>query len=291
MKWVQLLVTGIAMGSIYALVALGYVTIYRASKVVNMAQGSFVMLGTFFCYSFLTQVGLPYWLAAVASLVGVMIVSVAIYVLVIRPIMQVSLVAMIMATVGLSILFENLTLLFWKGYAVNLPPFTGDKMLRMGRLSIAPQSLWVIGVMIVVFVALSLFIRYTRLGKQMTATATNPSAALLCGVSGRKMVNLAFMMSAAVGAIGGITMSNVIPVTYMSGGTLMLSGFVAGILGGWGSSGGAVVGGLALGILQSVAGGVLPLGYQDAVAFGLLIVVLYLRPQGLMGTVATESES
>lgn len=290
MKWLQLLVTGIATGSIYALVALGYVMIYRASRVVNMAQGSFVMLGTYFCYAFLVQLHVPFWLAGIASVIGVTIVSLGVYSLVVRPILELSLVAIIMATVGLSILFENLVLLTWGGYAANLPAFTGEDMMRVGGLSIAPQSLWVVGIAIVLFVALTLFVKYTRTGKQMTAAASNPSAAILTGVSVRRMVNLAFMMSAAVGAIGGVAMSNVIPVTYTSGGLLMLYGFVAGILGGWGSSAGALVGGLALGVIQSFVGGLLPLGYQDAIAFGLLLVVLYLRPQGLLGSVVAEGE-
>lgn len=283
MRWIQLLFTGIAMGSVYSLVALGYVMIYRASRVVNMAQGSFVMLGTFFCYSFLREVGLPYWLAGIASVIGVMAVSVGCYFLVVKPILKSSLIGMVMATVGLSILFENLTLLKWGGYPVNLPAFTGEKMLRLGRLRISPQSLWVIGIMIALFVMIFLFTKHTRLGKQMTAAATRPSAATLTGVSVGRMVSLAFMISAAIGAIGGIAMSNVIPVSYASGGALMLNGFVAGILGGWGSSAGAVVGGLALGLIQSFAGGLLPLGFQDAIAFSLLLVILYLRPQGLLG--------
>lgn len=115
MQWIQLLVTGISMGSIYALVALGYVMIYRASRVVNMAQGSFVMLGTFFCYSFLNEMGLPYWLAGILSVVGVMVVAVGCYLVVVKPILKSSVVGMVMATVGLMILFENLTLLKWGG--------------------------------------------------------------------------------------------------------------------------------------------------------------------------------
>lgn len=166
---------------------------------------------------------------------------------------------------------------------MNLPAFTGEKILRLGRLNISPQSLWIIAIMIALFVMSFVFTKYTRLGKQMVAAATDPSAATLTGVSVGRMVSLSFMMSAAVGAVGGIAMANTIPVSFSSGGALMLNGFVAGILGGWGSTAGAVVGGLALGVIQSVAGGLLPLGYQDAIAFGLLIVVLYFRPRGLMG--------
>jgi len=139
-------------------------------------------------------------------------------------------------------------------------------------------------------VAFYLLNNYTRLGKQMTATATNPAAASLSGISTNRMDMLAFAISGVVGALGGIAIASVIPISFQSGGTFGLNGFVAAILGGWGSSGGAVIGGLVVGIIQSLATGIMPTGYQDAVAFALLILILYFRPQGLLGTVLTEGE-
>lgn len=279
------------MGSIYSLIALGYVTIYRTSRIVNMAQGSFVMLGGFICFSFLSEVGLPFWAAGLLGIISVAIIAIGMYRFVLAPIVKVSLVAMILCTVGLSILFENLSLLRWGGFGKMLPAFTGEKSLFLGGVSVAPQSLWIVGIMIVVFVALYWLNSHTKIGRRMTATATNPSAASLCGVSTGRIVIVAFVISATIGALGGISIASVVPVSFTSGGVFGLNGFVAAILGGWGSSGGAVLGGLSLGLIQSLATGVVPAGYQDAIAFALFILVLYFRPQGILGAPVVDAQS
>jgi branched-chain amino acid transport system permease protein len=145
--------------------------------------------------------------------------------------------------------------------------------------------------MIVVFVALYWLNSHTKIGRRMTATATNPSAASLCGVSTGRIVIVAFVISATIGALGGISIASVVPVSFTSGGVFGLNGFVAAILGGWGSSGGAVLGGLSLGLIQSLATGVVPAGYQDAIAFALFILVLYFRPQGILGAPVVDAQS
>lgn len=290
-RWFQLLVSGITMGSIYSLIALGYVTIYRTSRIVNMAQGSFVMLGGFICFSFLSEVGLPFWAAGLLGIISVAIIAIGMYRFVLAPIVKVSLVAMILCTVGLSILVENLALLRWGGFGKMLPAFTGEMSLFLGGVSVAPQSLWIVGVMIVVSVALYWLNSHTKIGRRMTATATNPSAASLCGVSTGRIVIVAFVISATIGALGGISIASVVPVSFQSGGVFGLNGFVAAILGGWGSSGGAVLGGLSLGLIQSLATGVVPAGYQDAIAFALFILVLYFRPQGILGAPVVDGQS
>jgi branched-chain amino acid transport system permease protein len=290
-KWIQLLVTGITVGSIYSLIALGYVTIYRTSRIVNMAQGAFVMFGGFFAYSLLSEIGLPYWLSAILAIVGVAILSALVYLVVLRPLVKVSLVSIILATMALSILFENFSLIRWGGYGKSVPAFSGDKALFVGRVAVFPQSLWVIGLMIVVLVGLWALTNRTRVGKQMTATANDPGAASLSGVNTGRMIVLAFVISAAIGALGGIAVAPINSTNYLSGGIYALSGFVAAILGGWGSSTGAVVGGLALGIIQSLATGFMPAGYQDAVAYAILILVLYFRPGGLLGMPSSEGEA
>jgi branched-chain amino acid transport system permease protein len=287
-KWVQLLVTGITVGSIYSLIALGYVTIYRTSRIVNMAQGAFVMFGALFTFSFLTEIGLPYWLSAILAILSVVIIGMAMYLLVLRPLIKVSLVSIILATMALSILFENVALLHYGGYGKSVPAFTGDQAIFIGGVAVFRQSLWVVGLMIVVLIGLYALTNLTRVGKKMTATANDPGAASLSGVNTGRMILLAFAISAAIGALGGIAITPIQSTSYLSGGIYALSGFVAAILGGWGSVAGAVVGGLALGLIQSLVTGVLPAGYQDAVAYAVLILVLYFRPSGLLG--ASKSE-
>jgi len=289
-KWIQLLVTGVTMGSVYALIALGYVTIYRTSRIVNLAQGAFVMFGAFFTYSFLSELGLPYWLSAILGIICVVLVGLVMYLLVLRPLIKVSLVSIILATIGLSILFENLALIKWGGYGKSIPAFTGSEFVRIGEVAVARQSLWAIGLMVAVLVGLYLLTNHTRVGKQMSATAADPGAASLSGVSTGRMVLLAFAISAAIGALGGIAINPIAETTYLSGGIYALWGFVAAILGGWGSSAGAVIGGLALGIIQNLALGFVPAGNEAAIAYAILILLLYFRPTGMLGVRSSEGE-
>lgn len=286
--WIQLVVTGITMGSIYSLIGLGYVTIYRTSRVVNMAQGSFVMMGGYLTYSFFEQAGLPYWPSALLAVIAVVIMSVAIYVVVLK--WMRSFVNVVLATIGFLLLFEGIALVEWGPYGKSVPPFIDANYLHVGGVAVDPQSLWVIGLMIVISIGLHFLGARTRIGKQMTATATDPGAARMCGVRTSRMIIFAFAISALVGAIGGVALAPMIPITYQSGGLFGLVGMVGAILGGWGSSMGALIGGLAIGIIQSLVTGVLPAGWQTAVAFGVLILILYFRPQGLLGTTMTEGE-
>jgi branched-chain amino acid transport system permease protein len=290
-SWVQLMISGIAAGSVYALVGLGFTTIYQTSRVVNFAQGSFVMLSSVFAYSFISSLGLPFWAAGLLSIIGVVLISLLMYRLVIAPLLSVSLVAMVMVTIGLSLFFENVALLKWGGYNVPLPPFTGNDPIRVGGVVIQPQILWVVGLTALVVTALYLLNNRTRVGKRMRATASSPFAASLVGISPQKMVLLAFAISAAIGGIGGLAIGSVTPVTFAAGGLYSLKGFVAAIFGGWGSTGGAVVGGFSIGIIEALAIGLLPSGYKDAVSFVVLLLVLYLRPQGLLKTPLMEGRA
>jgi branched-chain amino acid transport system permease protein len=288
-QWLQLLISGIVTGAIYALVGLGYVTIYRTSRVVNFAQGSFVMLGALITYSLLNQAGLPFWLSGIISVLVVVAIAVAMYFLVIAPIIKVSLVSMILVTIGVSLLLENLALVKWGGYGLGIPSFPGERTLHLWRLNVDVQNLWVIAVAAVLFIGLWLLSNRTRVGKQMTATASDPLSASLSGISTTRMIVLAFAISAAIGAIGGICVGSITPMAYATGGMLGLAGFIAAIVGGWGSSSGAIVGGLTVGIAESLASGFLPGGYRSAVAYVLLIIILYFRPSGILGSGAAEA--
>ena len=290
-SWVQLLISGIAAGSVYALVGLGFTTIYQTSRVVNFAQGSFVMLSSVFAYSFISSLGLPFWAAGLISIAGVVLISVLMYRLVIAPLLLVSLVSMVMVTIGLSLFFENVTLLKWGGYNIPIPPFTGSHPIVVRGVAISPQVLWVVGLTALVVTALYLLNNRTRVGKRMRATASSPFAAGLVGISPRKMVFLAFAISAAIGGLGGLAIGSIAPVTFAAGGIYSLKGFIAAIFGGWGSTGGAVVGGFAIGIIEAVSIGFLPSGYKDAVSFVVLLLVLYLRPRGLLRTPLMEGKA
>jgi branched-chain amino acid transport system permease protein len=282
-KWMQLLVTGITMGSVYSLIALGFVTIYRSSRIVNMAQGSFVMFGGLFSFSMFMELGLPYWLSCIVGILLTVILAVLMYQVVLKPVLKISLVTMILCTVAISLVFENLSLVKYGGYNSNLPAFTGEGSLKLGGVYISYQALWVIGIMLVSLIALYFLNNHTTLGKRMTATATNPVAASLSGINVSRMVLLSFAISAAIGALGGLAITNYVGgMVYLNGGVYGMMGFIALALGGWGSSAGAVLGGLFSGFMRY--------GYVNAVVFLLLLVVLYFRPQGVLGTNLPEGE-
>jgi branched-chain amino acid transport system permease protein len=290
-EWIQLVVSGITAGAILSLVGLGYVTIYRTSRVVNFAQGSFVMLGALLTYSLLNEwTHLPFWLCGIIATIAVVIVALAMYRFLIAPVMKVSLVSMILITIGVSLLFENIALLKWGGYGMALPFFTGEKPFYLGEVAVGRQALWVIGITVVVLIALYLLTNKTLLGKKMTATAANPVAARTCGIKTGRMVMLAFAISATIGSLGGICVSSITPTTYQTGGVIGISGFIAAIVGGWGSSAGAVVGGLTVGIATALLSGVMPAGYASAASFVLLVVILYFRPSGIVGTGLSEGD-
>jgi len=289
---IQLIIAGIAIGSVYGLVALGFVTIYRTCGVVNFAQGEFVMLGGMMSYWLWTKFNLPYALAAVLTLIAVCVVGVGIYQLVVSPLRNGPPVMMVLGTLAVAALIEALALLWFEGWPIYGPAFTPSiEIINVLGVGLYSQNLWVIAMVAVVVTALQFLNNRTFLGKKMTATATDSLAAGLVGVHPGSMMRLAFLISAVIGGIGGIFISPVIPMTYIIGVGLALKGFVAAVLGGWGTASGAVVGGVALGVIEMLVGGYLPSGFQDAIAFILLILVLALRPRGLLGKSLIVEES
>lgn len=287
---IQLLVAGITVGAVYGLVALGFVTIYRCSGVVNFAQGEFVMLGALLTVYLLKVAYLPYPAAAAVAVVIVVLVGVLVYQMVVAPLRQASVLSLIMATLGVSLFIQNDALVAWSARPAALPPFSGDIPIRLGEVSVVPQSLWVILMAAVVLVALYLLNNRTLFGKKMTATATQPLAAGLVGISTGSMIRWSFAISAAVGAFAGLFLAAMVPMNFASGTTFGLKGFVAAVLGGWGKSTGAVLGGLALGIVEAFSAGLLPTGYKDAIAFLVLILILYYRPTGILGASLAGAE-
>jgi branched-chain amino acid transport system permease protein len=237
------------------------------------------------------ELKLPYWLSAIIGTVLALVLAMVMYQVVLKPVLKISLVSMILCTVALSLLFENLALVKYGGYTKKLPSFSGNASLEWHGVFVNVQALWVIGIMVVVLAVLYFLNNHTGLGKRMTATATNPMAASLSGINVSKMILISFAISGAIGALGGIAVSSYVGgLSYATGGIYGLNGFVAAVLGGWGSSTGAVVGGLALGIVQALSTGLVPAGYKNVVAFVILLVVLYFRPQGLLGTRIPEGE-
>jgi branched-chain amino acid transport system permease protein len=285
----QLLAAGITIGAIYALVALGFVTIVRASQIINFAQGEFVMLGGVVTFFFIKGAGLPLPLAALMAVMVVVIIGFLLHLLVIYPLRKASILILIMATVGASIVISNTSALLFGTLPKALPSFSGDLPLEIGGLRIAPQSLWVIGATFLVFFSLYLLSHRTLVGKAMEASSTDPLGADLAGIARNLMIFFAFGVSAGMGAIAGVLVTPIFYTSYSAGTLLGLKGFIAAVLGGWGKNSGAILGGFVLGIVESVSVAFIPSGYKDGVAFVVLLLILYFRPKGILGSPYIDS--
>ena len=286
-EFLQFVFSGLTVGAVYALVALGFTLIYVASDVVNFAQGEFVMLGGMGTVS-LVALGLPLPLAAVLAVVATVLVGLALYRLAIEPARGASAVTLIVITIGASIFLRGLAQVVFDKQLHQLPAFSGDRPVSVLGATILPQSFWVIGGGVVIVVLLWAFLERTLTGKAVLATAGNRLAARLVGIDTGRIVGLSFAVSAAIGAVAGILAAPITFTSYDVGTMLALKGFAAAMLGGIGSPMGAVVGGLLLGLLEALAAGYLSSTYKDAVAFLVILAVLFALPTGLFGRAARE---
>lgn len=281
----QYLVTGVTIGCIYAMVAIGFNIIYNVTEIINFAQGEFVMLGGLIMVSIGTALGLPFFLAfpltvALVTVVGVLLDSGAI-----RPMKKPSVLTLIMATIAASIVIKGVAMFAWGKNPYDLPAFSGREPVHLFGAAIQPQSLWVMGFLILVVIALTLFFERTIWGKAMSACADNPTAARLVGIKVRRMVLLSFALSAAIGAVAGIVITPISLMEYDRGAMLAVKGFGAVVLGGLGSFPGAVLGGLILGLIESFGAGLISSAYKDAFALVLLLAVLFVKPSGILGSI------
>lgn len=283
----QYLLTGLTIGAIYALVALGFVIIYNASHVINFAQGEFVMIGGMATVAF-AGAGLPLALAVPAAVLAAVAVGLALEKFAVEPARDASVVTLIIITIGASILLRGLAALVWDKKIHALRPFSGEQPIAFAGATILPQSLWVLGVTLLIVLALAAFFGRTLTGKAMLAASHNPFAARLCGINVRFVLLLSFGLSAALGAIAGILVAPITLTSWDAGVMLGLKGFAAAILGGLGSGAGAIAGGLLLGIAESLGAGYVSSAYKDAIAFVIILVVLLFLPSGLFGRKSAE---
>ena len=282
---VQYLFTGVTVGSIYAMVAVGFNIIYNVTDIINFAQGEFVMLGGLIMVFFTVTAGLPLPLAFVLTIVAVTAVGALMQRFTINPLKNASVLTMIIVTIAVSILFKGIAMFVWGKDPYIFPPFSGSKPLFVFGAAIQTQTLWVLFLTAVMVVLMTIFFKKTRYGKAMLACADDPEAARLVGIKVNTMILISFALSAAIGAVAGAVITPISLMEYDRGALLALKGFGAAVLGGLGSFYGAVVAGVLLGIIESMCAGLVSSGYKDAVALILLLLVLYVRPSGLFGNV------
>ncbi len=272
------------MGSIYAMVAVGFNIIYNVTEIINFAQGEFVMLGGLIMVFFYSVLKLPLIMAFPATVILVTLVGMLLDRLVIRPIRHPSVLTLIIATIAASILIKGAAMLIWGKDPYDLPAFSGRNPITVFGAVIQPQYFWVIGFLIIIVIALSFFFDRTIIGKAMIACADNPDAASLVGINVQQMILLSFALSAAIGSVAGITLTPIALMEYDRGAMLAVKGFGAAILGGLGSFPGAIAGGLIMGTIESLGAGLISSGYKDAFALIVLLIVLFFKPSGIFGS-------
>lgn len=282
---VQLAIAGLAVGSIYALVALGFVLIYTSVNVVNFAQGDFAMIGAYFMVTLVLVVHLPWWLAIIVSMVATGLCGALFQLLLYQPVRNRprNFLPVMIATVGASVFLEQVFLIIYGPIPYQLPSIFKVQSVDIDGVYVYPQYLVIIGVTAIMVGLLNWFLERTKLGKQMQATAQDADTARLMGIRVGWMAALIFAISTGLGGLAGVLIAPVYTVTAAMGSTIALKAFAAAIVGGFGSIKGSIIGGLAIGLIETFGATYISGSYRDAFPFIVLILFLIFRPYGLFG--------
>jgi len=283
----QLLFTGIGIGAVYALVALGFVMIFRATNVVNFAQGEFSMVAAYLMVVAI-EFGLPYWAAFLVALAGMALLGVIFNLGVYYPLRHRTYLPVIIATIGASILMANSVLAIYGPQPQVLEGWFETPGIQLGPIYLDSQYLLIIGVTICLVIFNFWFFEKTLLGKKLQATSQDKEMASLLGISVSTMIMITFIYSAVLGGLAGILVAPVLFVSIQMGSTIALKAFAATIIGGFGDVAGAIIGGLALGVIETFGAAYISVPYKDGFAFLVLIAFLIFRPQGIFGERVAE---
>lgn len=288
--FLQYLITGLSEGSIYALVGLGFTIIYAVTRIINFAQGEFVMLGGMFSFTLAISAGLPLPLALIIAVIIAAVVGALMYILAIRTARRASVISLIIITIGFAIFVRGIAGVeqCWGVNSVRPPHFTGSESISFLGAYIDPQQLWIIGITLTAVIMVHLFLSHTMLGKALKACAINPHAASLVGINTKTMALVAFVIAAALGGIGGVAMAPWTLMSYHSGFMIGLKGFVAASIGGFKSPVATIIGGITIGIVENLVAGIswgpFRSDYMDIWALVVLLAILLIRS----GKLATE---
>lgn len=282
----QVLASGLTNGTVYALVGVAFALIFNASDVINFAQGQFVTLGGFSYVLGYRYLGHSVWLALVVAIVLPVLVAVIVYTGVIGRLRRTSVLQVVMITLAVSVVLEGLLLVIAGPDQYSAPGLTGNAPVHVLGADVTRQSIWMLGALILVSVALYVLFTRTSMGLRMLACAVDRRAAWLCGINTRSLILISWVISAVLAGLAGALITPLASVTYDSGLYYSLNGFAAAALGGVGRVGGAIVGGLVIGLANAFAGAYLPSSlnpFHDVVGLTILVLVLVARPSGLLG--------
>jgi branched-chain amino acid transport system permease protein len=281
---IQYFFSGLTMGGIYALIAIGFTIIFNVSKVFNFLQGDFAMLGAMTAAYLLTAAKLSMPIAFGCSIILVGVVGCIFERISIRPAMHSSHIVIILITVGGSVFFQGLAALLWGKQIHSFKPIMADfRSIDFLGASFSPQALFILGITAIISLFLKIFFGGTIFGKAMMACSESHEAARILGIKVERMIAISFILSGALGAIGGLLITPMSSIDYQAGVMLTVKGIFAAIIGGMGNIWGGLVGGITLGLLESFSVGFISSQYKDAIAFLAFMVILFVRPSGILG--------
>ncbi len=284
----QLIVSGLAMGSIYALVALGFLLIANATGAINFAQGDMLMVAAYFAITASAYLSLPLALAYLAALLGMVVFGLVFQVVAYRPLRDKPVFTTIISTLAVGIFLRHAVQLIWGVMPLGLPGFFGNQPLQLGDAVIAPQNAFIIAVTLVLILVLHLFLSRSALGRMMRAVAQDAETARLMGIPVDRVVVATFVLSSLLAGVAGLLVAPLFTVSADMGVLVGIKAFIAAVIGGFGSIPGAIIGGLLLGLVEIFAGAYISSAWKDAVAFVILIVILFVIPRGIMGQPISE---
>ena len=284
------LINGLSLGSIYAIIALGYTMVYGIAKMLNFAHGDVIMIGAYIAFCGLQYWGLPPVIAILAAMVVCTLLGVTIEGLAYRPLRQATSLAVLITAIGMSYLLQNIALMIWGANPKSFPrTFINGASIRIGQLNISSATIWTILVNIVIMVALTLFTAKTKMGKAMRCVSEDRGAAELMGINVNRTISMTFAIGSALAAIAGVLLCSSYPILQPTTGSMPgIKAFTAAVFGGIGSIPGAMIGGVLLGVIEIFGKAYISTELGDAIVFAVLIVVLLVKPTGLLGKQVRE---
>lgn len=287
-NFLQNLIAGVSIGSIYALIGLGFIFTVNGIGIVNMAHGEILMIGGFLAVTFTTMLKLPLVLGYVLALIGTALFGYILNLSVFRPMINKPIFTVLIATLGLSMTLQCVAANVWGSYAMELKSPVGNGVMNVGGVVIRYQYLLLIGALIVVLIALYLFYNRTVTGKQLRAMSINPGVARLLGAPTKKLTAVTIIVSCVIAALTGILMGPIYFVYCTMGSVAISKGFYAIILGGFGKVEGAVLGGIVLGVVETMLAAYVSPMFKDGFAFLVVVLILLIRPQGILGETTSQ---
>ena len=290
MVFLSYLISGLSLGSVYAIIALGYTMVYGIAKMLNFAHGDVIMVGGYICFIATTNLGLPVWLAVILSMAVCTVLGVVIEGLAYKPLRQAPSLAVLITAIGVSYFLQNAALLLWGANPKMFSPVvTGTLKLFGGQLTISYVSLLTIAACVIIMVGLTLYINKSKMGKAMRAVSEDKGAAQLMGINVNRTISTTFAIGSALAAVAGVLYCSFSPMLMPTTGSMPgIKAFTAAVFGGIGSIPGAFLGGLLLGIIESLAKAYISTSMANSIVFAVLIIVLVVKPTGLLGKYVPE---